>query len=253
MNFIISTFGDNDIALIQWAFERKMQDVVVIYPETGFGTDEWEERVVRCMAWCESLGFRAIRTFDKSPDGPSIDHFVKSHGSWPEPFNSDPRKMFCRAIKSRPVIRLIEDMDPHQEGSMLFSARRDDEGGHRALWPEYSETANGREVWYPMVRVTDTERAELIERAGMTVLNTRNRACSPCIFSTAKELAELDEDRIDHVESIENNLSSNGPVPMFDPQFVAGAVGIRQVVMMAKAGETFVERRCPCDGGWCGA
>ena len=61
MKYVISSsYGNDSIALIQWAHEQGLKDVSVVFVDTGWAADGWLDRVVRLESWVESLGFKAV-------------------------------------------------------------------------------------------------------------------------------------------------------------------------------------------------
>ena len=62
-DFIIkSSYGNDSIALIQWAHERGLQNVAVLYNDTGWADPAWIGRVLECEVWCAAKGFTPHRT-----------------------------------------------------------------------------------------------------------------------------------------------------------------------------------------------
>src|SRR3990167_5336990 len=60
MNIIIANFGNDSIALIQWAHEHHLDNVTVIYVETGWAAPEWGKRVEHCQSWLKKLGMNSV-------------------------------------------------------------------------------------------------------------------------------------------------------------------------------------------------
>ena len=55
MHIIFASYGNDSVALIQWAHERRLTDVTVLYSDTGWAADWWAERVLKA-GWWLSLG-----------------------------------------------------------------------------------------------------------------------------------------------------------------------------------------------------
>jgi len=56
MNIIFSSFGNDSLALIQWAIDNKLDNVVVAYSNTKWGRDDWQERVDTAREWLKGHG-----------------------------------------------------------------------------------------------------------------------------------------------------------------------------------------------------
>lgn len=57
-----ASYGNDSIALIQWAFEQKLNSVAVLYNDTGWASRNWNTRVSEMELWAQSLGFDTHRT-----------------------------------------------------------------------------------------------------------------------------------------------------------------------------------------------
>ena len=55
MHYAFVSFGNNDIAMLQWALNNNIQ-VTAIYAETGWASESWAQRVADCTKWCEDRG-----------------------------------------------------------------------------------------------------------------------------------------------------------------------------------------------------
>ena len=46
MHVLFCSYGNDSIALIQWAHERRLEDVVCLYSDTGWSASWWPDRVI---------------------------------------------------------------------------------------------------------------------------------------------------------------------------------------------------------------
>jgi aryl carrier-like protein len=58
---IFASYGNDSIALIQWAHERRLSGVHVAYSDTGWAAEWWLARVEVAEAWAQGLGFTTHR------------------------------------------------------------------------------------------------------------------------------------------------------------------------------------------------
>lgn len=248
MNVIFASYGNDSIALIQWAIEHSLPYVTVAYSDTGWAAPYWEERVARAELWANAAGFATARI---RSDGMLA--IIRRKKGWPR--NG---MQFCtQLLKIEPASIWLDQFDPRREATCLVGVRRE-ESAARAAWPMWTEESvnhGGRSLWAPLVNATASERDALVGRAGFDVLPHRSMECFPCVNSSRADLRLLDEDRIAHIERIESDMgmTANGkPRTMFRPNKFMGAVGIREVARWARAERGRYEPARGCDSGMCG-
>ena len=254
---VLTSYGNDSIALIQWMHEHGKRDVLCLYSHTGWAQDGWDERVARGESLARSYGYAVART----QPAMEFEDLVMSKRMWPQP-----GKQFCTIeLKAKPALRFLDEIDPHKECTCVVGIRRE-ESRRRAQWPEYveeSERHGGRALWAPLVRVLKKERDELVCRAGFEPLPHRSMECFPCIHANKADLRLLDVQRIAQIEDMERRLSEMAggkPRPMFFTQDGrrGGGMGIRDVVRWAHSASgkahlpLLYDPTTGCDGGWCG-
>lgn len=247
-----ASYGNDSIALIQWAFEQKLNSVAVLYNDTGWASRNWNTRVSEMELWAQSLGFDTHRT--KSI---GMENLVRQKKSWPRQ-----GIQFCtQELKIAPSIKWLEENDPQGTSIQLIGIRRE-ESANRAAFPEFSVDLQGRTVWAPLVAHTEAMRNELLERAGVAPLPHRSMECFPCINSNRQDLRELAKDlaRVEEIAELETSLgftSKGKPRTMFRPYRYMGATGIKEIIRWAECerGEFSLDdgSESPgCEAGWCG-
>lgn len=248
---IFASYGNDSIALIQWAYESGLKDVVVAYSDTGWAASWWDQRVIDAQLWAMSLGFSThILHSEGMPD------LARRKKAWPR--GGGGRFQFCTyELKEKPALEWLDQIDPNKEVTCMVGIRRE-ESANRANFPEWtaeSEGHGGRELHAPLVRYNEKMRNELIAKTPFRPLPTRSKECWPCVNARKAELKLLDDETIIKVETLEKELgiNSNGNARvMFSPKRHNGAIGIQQVVDDAsKNNEDMFASTC--DGGWCGS
>ena len=248
---IFASYGNDSVALIQWAYEHNLPDVAVVYSDTGWAADHWEERVKQLEDWVTTLGYSPHRTQSEG-----LEELVKRKKGWPR--NG---MQFCTLeLKIRPAMKWLEDNDPDKKATCLVGVRRE-ESQARKNFPEVTEESpnhGGRKLMAPLVSYTTEQRDELLARAKVEPLPHRSMECFPCINSNRADLRLLakDEARIAQVERIETemgNTSKGKPRVMFRPAKVMGATGIREVIKWAESerGKYNPDKEFDCEGGFC--
>lgn len=249
---IFASYGNDSIALIQWARERGLDGVVVAYSDTEWAAPWWRERVLKGEAWVRSLGFSACRIPSEG-----LVELVRRKRGWPRQ-----GMQFCtEELKIRPALRWLELNDPDREATCMVGIRRE-ESRSRSSFPEWTEESDrhgGRSLWAPLVTYTEARRDDLIVRAGFEIYPHRSMECYPCINSNRADLRMLDDERVAFIEKIEHDMghtSEGKPRTMFRPYRHQGAVGIREVVRWAQSERgQYDPDEAPaggCDSGFCG-
>lgn len=250
MRVLSASYGNDSVALIQFAHEAGWTDVTVLFSDTGWAAPEWMQRVEAGEEWARSLGFKTVRTASEGMEG-----LVQRKKAWPR--GGGGRYQFCtKALKSEPANAWLAEHDPECEAIFCIGIRRD-ESPNRANHPEWvhdSEEHGGRDLHAPLVRHTEAMRDALVLKTPMPLLAHKSKECWPCANANKNELKWMDEPAIIRVERIEKaagiNSKGNARV-MFSPKRHGGAVGIRAVVDDAQHGTPMLDWSSGCDSGWC--
>ena len=248
---IFVSYGNDSIALIQWAHERGLSEVHVAYGDTGWAAEWWGGRVVEAEAWVTSLGFTTHRIV-----GEGMEALVSRKKAWPR--GGGGKFQFCtEALKKAPAREWLALHDPHGSASCLLGVRREESTNRRDA-PEHvtaSEDHGGREVWQPLVRHTEAERDALVAKTPMQLLPFRSKECYPCVNARKGELRLLDNEarnRVHRIEIIAGINSKGNARVMFSPAKNNGAIGIDAVIENAKHSIDDLFPSAGCASGWCG-
>lgn len=266
---IFASYGNDSVALIQWAYEEGLKDVVVVFSDTGWAARFWEERVRNLEWWVHRIGFWTDRT-----QGIGFRELAFEKKAFPTQ-----RYQWCSyRLKIEPAERWLNENDPDKRAICLVGVRRD-EGSDRANFPQYmlkSGSHGDRVMVAPLATWTAEDRDALLRRAGVEPLPHRSMECSPCINSNKRDLQALSEEDIARAEVLEQELNdtfgltrNGGTRHFFRPGRHLGAQGVREVVKWAKSGrgkykpgESSFEYMFDladedlgssgCEAGWCG-
>ncbi len=248
---IFASYGNDSIALIQWAHEASLTDVHVAYGDTGWAADWWPERVAKAEAWAQSLGFTTHRIVSEG-----MESLVMRKKAWPR--GGGGKFQFCtEALKKEPARAWLDANDPDKEATCMTGVRREESENRRDApeWVESSKDHGGRELWQPLVRHSAAMRDALALKSPLPLLPFRSKECWPCVNARKGELRQLDEPARHRVWMIEQaagiNSKGNDRV-MFSPARHGGAVGIDAVIEDAKHDMDDLFESRTCEGGWCG-
>lgn len=243
---IFSSYGNDSCALIQWAHEWKLEDVAVVYSDTGWATEGWAARVEEKEAWVRSLGFTPYRT-----ECVGFRQLARNKKGFPTQ-----RYQWCSFIlKIEPGMRWLAENDPNKAAICIVGARRDeaaDQLSTRAKFPEYlvrSENHGGRMMLAPMALFDAAARDAFLQRAGIEPLPHRSGECK-CINANKADMRRYSEGDILEIENAESEIKR----PMYRPHRHMGATGIREVVRWAHSPRGKYEpepERETCNSGWC--
>lgn len=224
MNVISSSYGNDSVALIQWAFENGLKDVTVAYCDTGWAAPSWPNRVIECEAFVKRLGFKSVRC--KSIG--MIDLVKMKKG-----FPSNQHQFCTQHLKGVPFLQWIDEYDKECKATVLIGKRRA-ESEKRKNTPEFiegSEYHGGRRLWHPLFQHTDKGRDDLLKRAGFVPLPHRSMECNPCVNANRADFLRLTPGEVERVNDLEVEIGK----PMFRPKRF-NALGIHGVIRWANDG-----------------
>lgn len=252
MQYVMFTsYGNDSIALMQWAHERGLRDVHTAFSDTGWAAPWWLARVEQAEAWARSLGFTPHRIASEG-----MEALVARKKAWPR--GGGGKYQFCtEALKERPARDWLALHDPVGDATCMTGVRREESENRRDApeWVTASEDHGGRELWQPLVRHTVAMRDELALKSPLPLLPFRSKECYPCVNARKPELRHLDDETRGKVRRIEiasgTNSKGNERV-MFSPKRHGGAVGIDAVIEDAKHDMDDLFHTETCSGGWCG-
>lgn len=224
MFVLSSSYGNDSIALIQWASDQGIKDLIVAYCDTGWSTPWWGERVRQGEALAKSYGFDVARI-----QSIGMQQLVRDRKGFP-----GNGMQFCTSeLKIFPFIEWIDKADPGRNAVVMIGKRRA-ESPNRSQTPEYiesSEIHGGRKVWHPLYLHTDEERNALVAKTGMKLLAHRSLECNPCVNANREDFLRLSAGEIERVNDLECEVGK----PMFRPKRF-NAMGIHGVIVWAKDG-----------------
>lgn len=254
MYVLMASFGNDSIALIQWARENRLENLTVLYNDTGWAAPWWRERVEDGENWVRQIGFNFAKT-----ESEGFMDLVRRKKAFPRQ-----GMQFCTEhLKRLPSLEWMDQNCPRGTTTVMVGVRRC-ESERRKDFPEYMAASlehGGRPLWAPLATYSDEQRNELLERAGWVPLPHRSMECYPCVNANRLDLQELgrDEDRIQLIEVFEEEMGvgerSGKPKYFFRAARHQGAKGIRNVIRWANDGR-YIEGQedmfgSGCDGGFC--
>ena len=202
---IIANFGNESVALIQWAIEQKLDNLLVVSVDTNWQSEAWQARVSQAHDWLSknSIAFKRIKAVHSMQD------CVRERGTFP-----NKKLQWCAGfLKGLALNDYLDEVDPSCEATLLFAKRRDSSRANQWL-EEYvvSEHFNGRSVWHPILAMSDSESELYIHRAGLEQLSHQSLECMPCIHASPQMLQAMTKNDIARVADLEQEIGHT----MFD-------------------------------------
>jgi 3'-phosphoadenosine 5'-phosphosulfate sulfotransferase (PAPS reductase)/FAD synthetase len=224
VNVLSSSCGNDSAAMIQWAHETGLQNVVHAYCDTGWAAPWWPQRVEKIEALARSYGFQTVHCKSMG-----MAELVRMKKGWP-----GNGMQFCTThLKMVPFLQWIDEADPERKAVVMIGKRRAESEARKST-PEFiedSEIHGGRKVWHPLYLHTDEERNALLDRAGLEPLPHRSLECNPCVNANRGDFLRLTAGEIERVNDLEAEIGK----PMFRPKRFNG-MGIHSVIVWAKDG-----------------
>ena len=253
MNIIFTSCGNDSVALLQWAMENELPDLVAAYSDTKWSSPEWPLRVAKVKAWVESNGGEFVTI-----ESEGFKSLVKRKMAFPTNGMG-----FCSyELKIKPAQEWLESFDPDKKAICYTGVMRI-ESESRKNWPEVKESSpnhGGRRLVSPLATFTEQQRNELLNRSGFEVLPHRSMECSPCINANIKDIQQINAADVIKVINLEEEMGvgvrSGKPKFMFRPTKTQGAKGFAQVKEWADQGggnySPDQEDLFGCNSGFCG-
>lgn len=220
---IFVSYGNDSVALLQWAHEQELQGVAVVFTDTGWAADGWMERVDLCEAWVRRIGFTPHRT-----SSIGFRQLAREKKGIPTQ-----QFQWCSYIlKIEPGARWLEQHDPDARAVCIVGVRRE-ESQDRSDFPEWlvnSANHGGRFMLAPFATWSEAQRNDLIHRAGFEVLPGRSRECR-CINSNRKDMRRFTEADWKAISEVEKEVGKT----FSRPKRHMGAVGVAEVRKWAES------------------
>lgn len=214
MYIIPANFGNDSVALIEWAHQNDLGQVSVVYIDTGWAAPEWPARVSACQKWAAQLGFANITLKPKA----DFVNLMRERGSFPT------RKFqWCAGfLKGLPLLAWLDqnDIDPGAEATIMLAHRREASPTLFDL-PEFieeSEHYGQRCVWHPLWAHDKQQMLHLVEQSSLPVLAHRSLECDPCVNSDVADFLRMAPQTLKKGAALELEMSSQ----LLDPSIYQG-------------------------------
>ncbi len=200
MHILVGNFGNQSMALLQWAIESNLSNAYFASINTGWTGHNWNARVEKAQEYASSHNISPIRL--KSPIG--FASLVRQRKEFP----SQEFKWCASLLKGSVLNAWLDEIDPQGQAIILLAKQKTSSNRHNTLteFIEESEHYGDRKVWYPLVEHTLIQRNALISRTPFELLTTRSLECNPCIYTTVEELSEMHLDDVNKLRTLEQQL-----------------------------------------------
>lgn len=205
MFIIIANFGNDSIALIQWAKLQGLNNLKIISVDTGWAAPRWQSRVDQARDYVINAGFEYVRL--TSPL--SFPELVQAKHNFP----STKFHWCAKFLKGLPILDYLDEIDPELNAVILLSKRRNQAQKltNLAEFEVENELFGWRKLWHPLCEYNLSQRNKLITQAGFDLLETRSLECDPCIYNQARDFSAMQSQSKEKLTQLEAQLSK----PMF--------------------------------------
>lgn len=224
---IRSNYGDDSIALIETLRQKMAQEplfekIYVVYIETGWAASTWPERVEQGENFAKQCGFEVIHLKSKA----TFAELVVERKNFPSP-----KFQWCAGfLKGLPLLEWLDEHDPACEWLVALPKRQ---SHYRIPLLEMNKECpyhGERDVWHPILHLSDNEQEKWIHRAGFQCLDHRSLECDPCIHSRVHELKNMSLS--DTTKLLNLQLQINRTMfPQWEPieQFIESAIPTKRM------------------------
>lgn len=205
MHIIIANFGNDSIALIEWAKQQLLKDVFVVSVNTGWAAPEWSKRIEQANQYLEKLHFTSVQL---TPEY-NFQQLVRERHNFP----SIKFHWCAKFLKGLPILDWLDQVDPDLQAVIMLAKRREQAPQLQDL-PEFIKESHSyglRKIWHPLFLHDLQARNQLIAQAGFDLLCTRSLECDPCIYNQKSDFLRLDSARAKQLEVLEKEIGR----PMF--------------------------------------
>ena len=186
MYIIPCNYGNETVALIQWAKDSGLEDVHCLYVDTGWASPEWPERVVLAKKWVEEIGFNHV-TLKPKADFPAL---IREQGKFPTT-----QFQWCASfLKALPMLEYLDfDLDPEYKSTILLARRKAASRANFNLERRVEDTEHysGRPIEHAILDLTDEQRDELIVKSGLPIIEGRSMECAICTNFVKADIQRL--------------------------------------------------------------
>lgn len=223
---ISASYGNDSIALLQFAKDACLKNVLVVYCDTGWAHPDWIDRVKQGEALAKRFGFEPYIVQGEF----TFESMVRMKKGFPSQ-----KMQFCSGIlKVIPFHDFLAEIDPEKKAVVMIGKRRAESRARQNTqeFIDADEHQEGRKVWHPLYKHTDEERNTLIEKAGFKVLPHRSLECCPCVNANRQDLRMTPEIQLDRLRKLEAETGRE----LFRAYRHQGAWGIDEVMEWAHSG-----------------
>ena len=218
MYIIVTNFGDDSVALIEWAHNKKLDDVVILSVETGWEDKNWNNRIVKAKKWINDLNFHHNHLHPKAMFNDNIiarKKFPSKKFHWCPSF-----------VKGIVLLDWLDENDPNGSSTIMLPHRNSmTKSQIIEEYIEEHEHYDDRRVWFPLFNISEEKRNQLLSNTPFPPLNHRSLECQPCIYSSHDDLKNMSYDDALKAKKLEDKIKSS----MFNPHDYEGANNVLEI------------------------
>lgn len=233
MYVIFGNFGDNTIALMQWANEQCLEQVNVVSVDTQWGSEFWKQRVELAKKLSRDYNFSWQRiTADNS-----FSDLVLDRKSFP----STKYQWCAYFLKGMLVNSWLDKHDLDGIATIILPLINQDGKSHAYT----SEYFGDRKIMTPLMEKNVEDIIRLVNLTGISAINIPSQECYPCIHATNREIANLSLKDADRVFSLEKKVNK----AMFSSTDASNIYDMIESAKQKKE-DNLIINKMPCVSNW---
>lgn len=204
MNVLIANYGNESIAMIQWAIETQLPSFIVLSIDTGWHSESWQQHLTQVFNFLKANNI----AYKHLPAKQSFEECVKDRGDFPSA-----KFQWCSSfLKGLALNEALDELDINGEATIHLAKMRVLSRSNATLISgQSSEHYQDRILSYPILDLSIEERDKLIRQAHFNVLTHRSDECLPCIHAKPSDFLRMSKHDRARLDKLEKGLAK----PMF--------------------------------------
>lgn len=230
MKVAVSNFGNESIALIQHCVEQNIALDAVLWVETGWVAESFDQHREKVLKWLKNKAIKAVKLKPAS----DFSTLVQVKNAFPSA-----KYQWCTSFfKGLPINEWLDEYDQGESAEIYLPHCLDKSLKYQLVAEKsYGESYGFRQVWLPLFDCSEEAIRQLVSRSGLPWLSHRSLECEPCIHNIKQDFLRLSEHEVERLAQLEQNIGK----PMFPAARFGEQQGITAIVQWMKKPENFAK------------
>ena len=202
MNILFGNYGNQHLALIQWAIDTQLDDCWVVRVDTGWASGAWQQHVKQV----EQLLKKKCVQFEVLVPDYNFSAMVKDRKQFPSK-----KFQWCAGfLKGLPLIDWLDEYDPCCDATIYLGSRKIDSPLRQDMNSviESSPHYGDRRVEYPLITSNDEAQYAAIKALGLSPVKYRSDECFPCIHAVPETFSRAEVEDWQRLHDLEQQAGT---------------------------------------------